>query len=378
MDQNYEHALTQMTKSIEKFGCSADQVAAMASAPTSNSWVKPKFYTPSSLGTSNSLLFNIRCSLQTQVLHLPKQSSTATTIYQTPAPIPNISTTLIIRKDEPQWNLIQRIAAMALDAVETALTAHELEHPLPKTADPRIHFYLTRPKCRAKRRRHRSSFARDAAALHGFEFLLANEAIHQYKLAARNLKTTYKPFQQTHSSTASKSAFTSLSKMARQVFVLALIFLVAGLVAADSSPSPAPKASFPKFAPSPKKSKSPAATSKALPVPVPKSSSPVPAPKSFVPKSSALKSFTPSASPPSDSSPPAESPTYEPSSPPAPSSEASSPTPTTSKSSPLDALGPTASDAPSADAPTSDDSGTVALKISSAIVAADATGFFFF
>ncbi|KAL2472747.1 9-cis-epoxycarotenoid dioxygenase NCED3 [Forsythia ovata] len=112
----------------------------MASAPTSNSWVKPKFYTPSSLGTSNSLLFNIRCSLQTQVLHLPKQSSTATTIYQTPAPIPNISTTLIIRKDEPQcqWNLIQRVAAMALDAVETALTAHELEHPLPKTADPRI------------------------------------------------------------------------------------------------------------------------------------------------------------------------------------------------------------------------------------------------
>ncbi|KAL2501164.1 Uncharacterized protein Fot_35012 [Forsythia ovata] len=107
--------------------------------------------------------------------------------------------------------------------------------------------------------------------------------------------------------------------MAHQVFVLALIFLtVAGLVAADFSPSPAPKASFPKSAPSPKKKSS----------------------------------------------------TDEPSSPPAPSSEASSPTPTTSKSSPSNALGPAASDAPSADAPTSDDRGAEALKISSAIVAA--------
>ncbi|KAL2462518.1 Uncharacterized protein Fot_53755 [Forsythia ovata] len=79
--------------------------------------------------------------------------------------------------------------------------------------------------------------------------------------------------------------------MARQVFVLAFIFLaVAGLVAADSSPSPAPKASFPKSAPSPKKSKSTAAIPKASPVPI--SLSPVSAPKSSVPKSSAPKSST--------------------------------------------------------------------------------------
>ncbi|KAL2559144.1 Glucan endo-1 [Forsythia ovata] len=143
--------------------------------------------------------------------------------------------------------------------------------------------------------------------------------------------------------------------MARQVFILALIFLVvAGLVAADSSPSPAPKASFPKSAPSPKKSKSSTATPKASP---------------YWCQSSALKSSTPSASTPSDSSSPAEPPTDKPSSPPALSSEASSPTPTTSKSSPPDALGPAASDAPSADAPTSDNSGTAALKIAYAIVA---------
>ncbi|KAL2473386.1 Uncharacterized protein Fot_49122 [Forsythia ovata] len=115
--------------------------------------------------------------------------------------------------------------------------------------------------------------------------------------------------------------------MALQVFVLALIFLtVVGLVAADSSPSHAPKASFPKSVPSPKK----------------------------------------------------KSPIDEPSSPPAPGSEASSPTPTTSKSSPPDALGPAASDTPSAYALTSDYSGAAALKISYAIVAVGAIGFFFF
>ncbi|KAK4420644.1 9-cis-epoxycarotenoid dioxygenase NCED1, chloroplastic [Sesamum alatum] len=38
---------------------------------------------------------------------------------------------------KPQWNIIQKAAAMALEAIESALTAHELDHPLPKTADPR-------------------------------------------------------------------------------------------------------------------------------------------------------------------------------------------------------------------------------------------------
>lgn len=37
-----------------------------------------------------------------------------------------------------QWNLLQRAAAFALDAVETALVSHESQQPLPKTADPRV------------------------------------------------------------------------------------------------------------------------------------------------------------------------------------------------------------------------------------------------
>ncbi|KAL2484347.1 putative 9-cis-epoxycarotenoid dioxygenase NCED5 [Forsythia ovata] len=39
---------------------------------------------------------------------------------------------------EPQWNIIQKAAAKALDAVEAALVSSELQHPLPKTADPRV------------------------------------------------------------------------------------------------------------------------------------------------------------------------------------------------------------------------------------------------
>ncbi|GMH01480.1 hypothetical protein Nepgr_003319 [Nepenthes gracilis] len=38
----------------------------------------------------------------------------------------------------PQWNLLQRAAALAFDMVEDALVAHERRHPLPKTSDPRV------------------------------------------------------------------------------------------------------------------------------------------------------------------------------------------------------------------------------------------------
>nr|AGN03861.1 9-cis epoxycarotenoid dioxygenase [Scutellaria baicalensis] len=75
----------------------------------------------------------IKCSLHTPTLHFPKKSSATT--YQTPSP------TTIKRSNspsKPQWNIIQKAAAMALEAVEGALTAHELEQPLPKTADPRV------------------------------------------------------------------------------------------------------------------------------------------------------------------------------------------------------------------------------------------------
>ncbi|XP_034700597.1 9-cis-epoxycarotenoid dioxygenase NCED2, chloroplastic [Vitis riparia] len=38
----------------------------------------------------------------------------------------------------PQWNFLQRAAALALDRAESALVSHERQHPLPKTADPRV------------------------------------------------------------------------------------------------------------------------------------------------------------------------------------------------------------------------------------------------
>lgn len=122
-----------------------------------NTWIKPKLSMPSTkeFGYSSSSISliknqhkrqipNINCSLQAPpILHFPKQSSN----YQTPktSHIPK-PTTISQPKQETnnssssstQWNLVQKVAAMALDAVESALTKHELEHPLPKTADPRV------------------------------------------------------------------------------------------------------------------------------------------------------------------------------------------------------------------------------------------------
>jgi 9-cis-epoxycarotenoid dioxygenase len=37
-----------------------------------------------------------------------------------------------------QWNLLQKAAAIALDAVEGALVSHEIQQPLPKTANPSV------------------------------------------------------------------------------------------------------------------------------------------------------------------------------------------------------------------------------------------------
>ncbi|GMI87266.1 nine-cis-epoxycarotenoid dioxygenase 5, NINE-CIS-EPOXYCAROTENOID DIOXYGENASE 5 [Hibiscus trionum] len=39
---------------------------------------------------------------------------------------------------KPKLNILQRAAAMALDMAESALLSRELQHPLPKTADPRV------------------------------------------------------------------------------------------------------------------------------------------------------------------------------------------------------------------------------------------------
>ncbi|KAG6687349.1 hypothetical protein I3842_11G066000 [Carya illinoinensis] len=85
---------------------------------------------------------NVCCSLKT--LQFPKQrlpsNNIATPNIAHPkdtansSPPPPSSTA---NKSGPhQWNLLQKTAAMALDAVEAALVSHERQHPLPKTADP--------------------------------------------------------------------------------------------------------------------------------------------------------------------------------------------------------------------------------------------------
>ncbi|XP_073155495.1 9-cis-epoxycarotenoid dioxygenase NCED2, chloroplastic-like [Henckelia pumila] len=38
----------------------------------------------------------------------------------------------------PHWNILKKLAAQTLDAVEGLLISHERQHPLPKTADPRV------------------------------------------------------------------------------------------------------------------------------------------------------------------------------------------------------------------------------------------------
>ncbi|KAL1567278.1 9-cis-epoxycarotenoid dioxygenase nced1, chloroplastic [Salvia divinorum] len=110
------------------------------------SLANPKLYAPSisELGScTNSFPFNkpqppqkhcshtIKCSLHTPTLHFPKQSSTIA------APQTAVTKQTAL-SSKPQWNIIQKAAAVALVAVEGVLTAHEQQHPLPKTADPRV------------------------------------------------------------------------------------------------------------------------------------------------------------------------------------------------------------------------------------------------
>ncbi|KAK7822104.1 9-cis-epoxycarotenoid dioxygenase NCED1, chloroplastic [Quercus suber] len=135
---------------------------ALSPAGTSSStWVKPRLLSSSSsssrLGSFSSTVslknrpttkkpIHTTCSLQT--LQFPRQSNGIVTPTTHPnndnkpktLPSPSFpSTSSTAKKCEPQqWNLLQRAAAMALDAVESALVSSESQHPLPKTADPRV------------------------------------------------------------------------------------------------------------------------------------------------------------------------------------------------------------------------------------------------
>ncbi|KAI9185420.1 hypothetical protein LWI28_007082 [Acer negundo] len=96
-------------------------MAASPAATTTSTWIKPQFQQPSLNSSSNSISIkkpnnNITCS----VLHYPckkypKDNSNA-----------------------QHLNLLQKAAALALDSVEKALVSQERQHPLPKTADPRV------------------------------------------------------------------------------------------------------------------------------------------------------------------------------------------------------------------------------------------------
>ncbi|XP_028789538.1 9-cis-epoxycarotenoid dioxygenase NCED1, chloroplastic-like [Neltuma alba] len=127
-------------------------MASSAGTAPSSSWINTKL----SSSSSSSLPFKdlasvslkrsssrngkptISCSLQT--LPFPKKyhSPAKTT---TPAKETSQKPALDYDIDQPvpqKWNLFQKVASVALDTVENALISHERQHPLPKTADPRV------------------------------------------------------------------------------------------------------------------------------------------------------------------------------------------------------------------------------------------------
>ncbi|KAK9268062.1 hypothetical protein L1049_010501 [Liquidambar formosana] len=76
---------------------------------------------------------DIHCALHNpSVLYFPKQP------YQQPVITKEDTTDRPNSHKSQQWNLLHRAAAMALDTVEGALVSCERQHPLPKTADPRV------------------------------------------------------------------------------------------------------------------------------------------------------------------------------------------------------------------------------------------------
>ncbi|XP_030480739.2 9-cis-epoxycarotenoid dioxygenase NCED2, chloroplastic [Cannabis sativa] len=103
-------------------------------APNSSSWVGTKLSTHNNLYSSKksiSLLTKKKPIITSaSVLHFPKQI-TISKDENNNKTNPTTTTT-------PHWNFLQRAAAVAFDVAEGALVARERQHPLPKTADPRV------------------------------------------------------------------------------------------------------------------------------------------------------------------------------------------------------------------------------------------------
>ncbi|KAF9620708.1 hypothetical protein IFM89_014008 [Coptis chinensis] len=109
-------------------------------ATSSKTWTKSQPIRYSSRRT------RVSSSLQSpSILHFPKQS---TPTYVVPKPTnikpKSVPTTTpkpqvkVTQTQFPQWNVLQKAAAMALDAFESALVNSERQHPLPKTSDPLV------------------------------------------------------------------------------------------------------------------------------------------------------------------------------------------------------------------------------------------------
>ncbi|XP_041025900.1 9-cis-epoxycarotenoid dioxygenase NCED2, chloroplastic-like [Juglans microcarpa x Juglans regia] len=129
-------------------------MAAALSPPSSSSWAKAQIL-HTSLSSSSSLVdlgfpsrsvslkkkhnssrvsIRTHCALNSpSVLHFPKQQG-----YQHPVTTKKDATVKPKTQQSPQWNLLQRAAAVALDMAEGALLSRESQQSLPKTADPRV------------------------------------------------------------------------------------------------------------------------------------------------------------------------------------------------------------------------------------------------
>lgn len=106
-----------------------------SSLSTTNLFGKPNIQ--ATFSTSPRELANkktyVNSSLQVSSISLSPNKSNTT--YQTPS---STSNTTKVVPAIPKWNLLQKAAAMALDAVETTIISRENHHPLPKTTDPEI------------------------------------------------------------------------------------------------------------------------------------------------------------------------------------------------------------------------------------------------